>query len=246
MSTKTTLRLCQLLAAKLLVATLICVCAAESRAQTRQTTARAANTRSTNARSSDSRSTSARTSASRPQSSRASGATDQTSTLSPVAADETPSTSAAAPPVPEDAADLAIIANVQANELRFDAVPNPTVEFPGHPARATEWSSERTNLPPQVQPGVTYRDIGIRLKIVSLFPDIDRIVAEALGETPTTDDASPLPESANGASSTTGAAPTTSTPSQRASRTTVATRASHVRGATMRRARAHATGRGMK
>jgi hypothetical protein len=94
--------------------------------------------------------------------------------------------------VPEENADLAIIANVQAKELRFDVVPNPNVEFPGRPARATEWSAERTNLPPQVQPGVTYRDIGIRLKIVSLFPDIDRIVAEALGEVPQTDDSTPL------------------------------------------------------
>jgi hypothetical protein len=94
--------------------------------------------------------------------------------------------------VPEENADLAIIANVQAKELKFEVVPNPNVEFPGRPARATEWSAERTNLPPQVQPGVTYRDIGIRLKIVSLFPDIDRIVAEALGEVPQTDDSTPL------------------------------------------------------
>jgi hypothetical protein len=90
--------------------------------------------------------------------------------------------------VPEEDADLVIIANVTAKELRFDAVPNPKVEFPGKPERATEWSAERTNLPPQVQPGVTYRNIGIRLKIVSRFADIDRIVAEALGEVPVTDD----------------------------------------------------------
>jgi hypothetical protein len=91
--------------------------------------------------------------------------------------------------VPEEDADLVIIANVQAKELRFDVVPNPTVEFPGKPRRETEWSAERTNLPQQVQPGVTYRDIGIRLKIVSRFADIERIVAEALGEIPASDDA---------------------------------------------------------
>jgi hypothetical protein len=100
-------------------------------------------------------------------------------------------------PVPEDDADLAITAHVTAKELKFDAVPNPNVEFPGQPRRETEWSAERTNLPPQVQPGVTYRDIGIRLKIVSRFADIDRIVAEALGEIPTSDDAAPPPRSSD-------------------------------------------------
>jgi hypothetical protein len=78
---------------------------------------------------------------------------------------------------------------VKARELRFDVVPNPSVEFPGQPARQTVWEAERENLPTPVQPGVTYRNIGIRLKITSIFSDIDRIVAEALGETPVTGDA---------------------------------------------------------
>ena len=117
-----------------------------------------------------------------------------TSRSAPSAQTPAPSTAqtpAASPSVPEDDADLVIIANVTAKELKFETVPNPTVEFPGQPRRETEWSAERTNLPPQVQPGVTYRDIGIRLKIVSRFADIDRIVAEALGEVPTSDDAAP-------------------------------------------------------
>jgi hypothetical protein len=85
-------------------------------------------------------------------------------------------------------ADISITANVRARSLKFDTVPNPTVEFPGNPARDTVWESQRGNLPTPVQPGVTYRDIGIRLKITSVFRDIDRIVAEALGEVPLTDD----------------------------------------------------------
>lgn len=124
--------------------------------------------------------------------------------------------------VPEENADLAIIANVQAKELKFDVVPNPTVEFPGRPARATEWSAQRTNLPPQVQPGVTYRDIGIRLKIVSLFPDIDRIVAEALGEKPLTDDAVPPP-------ATTPPNETPATPNTNATRANGMRRSAHAR-----------------
>jgi len=87
----------------------------------------------------------------------------------------------------EEDADVVIIANVTARELTFEVVPNPTVTFPGNHERKTLWEAERTNLPEQVQPGVTYRNIGIRLKIVSRFADIERIVAEALGETPVTE-----------------------------------------------------------
>jgi hypothetical protein len=95
--------------------------------------------------------------------------------------------SAAAP----EEADLSITARVTARELLFRKVPNPRVEFPGRPERRTLWEAERENLPEQVQPGVTYRDIGIRLRITSVFADIDRIVAEALGEVPVRDEATP-------------------------------------------------------
>jgi hypothetical protein len=89
--------------------------------------------------------------------------------------------------------DLSITANVTARELRFDVVPEPKVEFTGKPERRTSWEAERQNLPRPVQPGVTYRDIGIQLKITSVFADIDRIVAEALGEVPATSDDAPQP-----------------------------------------------------
>ena len=89
--------------------------------------------------------------------------------------------------------DLSITARVTAESLRFEKVPNPKVEFTGRPRRDTVWRSERENIPEQVQPGVTYRDIGITLRITSVFADIDRIVAEALGEVPTSDDARPTP-----------------------------------------------------
>jgi hypothetical protein len=93
------------------------------------------------------------------------------------------------PPDPSvEDADIAITAQVKARSLIFEAVPNPTVEFPGQPQRDTVWEAQRENLPTPVQPGVTYRNIGIRLKITSVFSDIDRIVAEALGEIPVSDD----------------------------------------------------------
>lgn len=88
----------------------------------------------------------------------------------------------------EAQSDLSITARVTAESLRFERTPNPKVEFTGEPRRETVWRSERQNLPQQVQPGVTYRDIGITLRITSVFADIDRIVAEALGEVPTSDD----------------------------------------------------------
>ena len=92
---------------------------------------------------------------------------------------------------PTESADIAITATVTAKELRFEIVPNPIVEFPGKPKRDTVWDAERENLPRPVEPGVTYRNIGIRLKIVSRFSDIERIVAEALGEVPVTDEMQP-------------------------------------------------------
>ncbi|HUQ31350.1 MAG TPA: hypothetical protein VM095_04480 [Pyrinomonadaceae bacterium] len=94
--------------------------------------------------------------------------------------------------VSTESADVAITATVTAKELRFEIVPNPTVEFPGKPRRDTVWEAERENLPRPLEPGVTYRNIGIRLRIVSRFADIERIVAEALGEAPVTDETPPV------------------------------------------------------
>ncbi|HJR08983.1 MAG TPA: hypothetical protein VJ842_17120 [Pyrinomonadaceae bacterium] len=91
-------------------------------------------------------------------------------------------------PAATDNPDLSITATVTARELLFEVVPNPKVEFTGKPRRETVWEADRTNLPAQVQPGVTYRDLGIRLRITSVFADIERIVAEALGEIPASDD----------------------------------------------------------
>jgi hypothetical protein len=115
----------------------------------------------------------------------------QPSSVQPNNAQEASAQQKDASQVSVESADLAITATVTAKELRFDVVPNPTVEFPGRPKRDTLWEAERDSLPRPVEPGVTYRDIGIRLKIVSRFADIERIVAEALGEVPVTDEVRP-------------------------------------------------------
>ena len=109
----------------------------------------------------------------------------------PVRRVELPPVISRTPDAAVESADVSITATVRARELTFEVVPNPTVEFPGSHKLDTVWDAVRENLPPAVQPGVTYRDIGIRLKIVSRFADIDRIVAEALGEVPVTDQVVP-------------------------------------------------------
>jgi hypothetical protein len=79
--------------------------------------------------------------------------------------------------------DIAILANVRARELRFEEVGKVSItvfgSVNGQPA-ATVSKSDRQNLPEQVQPYVTYRDIGIRLTITSTLPDIEQILDEAL------------------------------------------------------------------
>lgn len=111
-------------------------------------------------------------------------------------------------------ADLSITARVTADSLRFEKVPNPRVEFTGRPQRETAWESERENLPPQVRPGETYRNVGITLHIRSVFADIDRIVAEALGELPRSDDAQPAPPQPQPPGASTSPAEPTTTPAQ--------------------------------
>ena len=80
-----------------------------------------------------------------------------------------------------DTADISLTATVRMREIRFDATPQVRVEFSGQPERLTEDTTVRTNLPDKVQPGMVYRNVEIRLKIASVFADVDRIVAEVLG-----------------------------------------------------------------
>ena len=53
-----------------------------------------------------------------------------------------------------DDADVEIGANVKAKRLRFDRRPKTKVEG--------ESASERENLPDEVEPGVTYKDVRVR------------------------------------------------------------------------------------
>lgn len=80
--------------------------------------------------------------------------------------------------------DLAIVATVRADQLRFAHVPEPRVRLvanAGSLTGVTVWTTDRHNLPDEVQPNVTYRDIGILLTITSTLPDIEAILDDALG-----------------------------------------------------------------
>lgn len=65
-------------------------------------------------------------------------------------------------PFDDEIPDVDVSASVRARELRFGIVPETKVWFEGEPAVRSSSRTERENLPDEVEPGVTYRDIGVR------------------------------------------------------------------------------------
>ena len=57
--------------------------------------------------------------------------------------------------------DIEMGARVKAKRLRFKEVPETEVEFSGEPEPDSESGSDRKNLPEEVEPGVTYRDVEV-------------------------------------------------------------------------------------
>ena len=70
--------------------------------------------------------------------------------------------------------DIELTADVKARELRFEEVPETEVRFPGYPERESVSGTERENLPEEVEPGVTYRNPRVRLRIASALAGADR------------------------------------------------------------------------
>lgn len=63
--------------------------------------------------------------------------------------------------------------SVRAEELRFECKPEvDVVAFADSPATA-ESQSERENLPDELEPGVTYRDIAVRWRAAAWLSDPD-------------------------------------------------------------------------
>lgn len=62
----------------------------------------------------------------------------------------------------DEVADVELFTGVRAKSLRFETVPKPRVSFDGEPGERSSSKTERENLPDEVEPGVTYREIGVR------------------------------------------------------------------------------------
>jgi hypothetical protein len=92
--------------------------------------------------------------------------------------------------------DVEINATVRYRELRFDQVGTPKVEFSGNPDNETVWHADRENLPTPVQPGVTYRDGGVRLVISSRFRELARVLDGLAASPAPAPSASPSPSPA--------------------------------------------------
>jgi len=57
--------------------------------------------------------------------------------------------------------DVDVTAAVRAKELRFGKVPKTRVWFEGEPEEESMSETKRKNLPDEVEPGVTYRDVEV-------------------------------------------------------------------------------------
>ena len=76
------------------------------------------------------------------------------------------------------------MASVEADELRFDQPPETEVRFFGEPGHESASGSDRTNLPDNVEPGVTYRNVRVDYRLASRL-------AEPRAPTPRTGTPSP-------------------------------------------------------
>jgi hypothetical protein len=61
-----------------------------------------------------------------------------------------------------EVADVEIGAAASAKRLRFRTKPEAEVEFRGSPEIESDSHAERENLPDEVEPGKTYRDVRVR------------------------------------------------------------------------------------
>lgn len=73
--------------------------------------------------------------------------------------------------------DIAIMARVQAAELRFSAQPNTSLQINGCPQVDTSRVVLRTNLPTPVQPGITYRNVVVDFRLNMKFAELECLLA---------------------------------------------------------------------
>jgi hypothetical protein len=69
--------------------------------------------------------------------------------------------------------DVEIAVTVHADELRFECVPEVSVRAYANEPASAELTSQRRNLPDEVEPGVTYRDIEVVWRVAARLDDPD-------------------------------------------------------------------------
>jgi hypothetical protein len=67
--------------------------------------------------------------------------------------------------------DVEISAAVRAKEVRFECKPNVEVSAHANSDAEAELVSERDNLPDEVEPGVTYRNVAVRWRLAARLKD---------------------------------------------------------------------------
>jgi hypothetical protein len=88
-----------------------------------------------------------------------------------------------APPSPSEVTpagpELELVATVKAKSIKFDEVPKVNVVFHGNGKRKTVWKTERVNLPAHPEPGVTYKDVQVKLTITSDIDELASLLSQA-------------------------------------------------------------------
>ena len=69
--------------------------------------------------------------------------------------------------------DVEMAATVRAEEVRFECVPEVRMRAYSDTPASAEHVSERENLPEQVEPGVTYRNVSVRWHLAARLDDPD-------------------------------------------------------------------------
>jgi hypothetical protein len=69
--------------------------------------------------------------------------------------------------------DVEIAVAVRADEVRFDCKPQVRIGAYANAPASVEHASERENLPDEVEPGVTYRNVAVRWRLAARLEDSD-------------------------------------------------------------------------
>ena len=69
--------------------------------------------------------------------------------------------------------DIEITATVRADEMRFDCKPKVDISAHADSPASAESFSARTNLPDEVEPGVTYRDVAVHWRLSARLDDLE-------------------------------------------------------------------------